>query len=582
MKHLSAVAEATDIRSFESETPVPDFGDPTPCGDSSAFADVPAPIRKALEERGFTDLTEVQRAVLDSCATARDLQISSQTGSGKTVAIGLALAPRLIAEMDESRPLKALIVVPTRELAAQVSEELSWLYAGVRGLTVACVTGGTSVGLERKRLSRRPTVVVGTPGRLNDHIRSNAIDCRRVAEVVLDEADRMLDMGFREELVGILDATPEDRSTHLVSATFAPMIQKLARKYQNDPLTVEGTRLGDANEDIAHVGHVIRLHERYAVIVNHLLLAKNERTLIFVNTRSQTTELADQLASDGFAAAPISGELEQAQRTRTLDAFRSGKTSVLVATDVAARGLDIPDVAMVIHTDAPRDAESYTHRAGRTGRAGRKGRSILLTSPQRRSKVEYLLRSAKVKIKWCDVPTAAAVEKALAKQERRRLREAIAAAETPTKKQLTQAEALLEENDPATLVATLVELCRDKSRAKPQDVDVRAPAFASERAAEKGAFRDRPIRGKRDFNARTATFEINWGRRDGATPQRLLAMLCRRGDVTSHAIGSIDIDGNRATFEVVDTQAANFERRAGKPDSRDPGLVIRRARFQGK
>jgi ATP-dependent RNA helicase DeaD len=557
-------------------------GDSSPSAPLALFDGLADPIRKALENRGFTELTDVQLAVLESGAANRDLQISSQTGSGKTVALGMVLAPRLLEEagaIDSSRPLLALVIVPTRELAVQVSEELRWLYASVPGLTVECVTGGSSVGQERRRLSRRPTVVVGTPGRLNDHIRSNAIDCRRVAEVVLDEADRMLDMGFREELETILDTTPVDRSTHLVSATFAPMIQKLARKYQNKPLSVEGTRLGDANEDIQHVGHIVRLENRYATIVNLLLLAKDERTLVFVNTRAGAAELANRLAADGFTAAPISGELEQIQRTRTLEAFRNGKTTVLVATDVAARGLDIPEVAMIIHTDAPLDSESYTHRSGRTGRAGRKGRSVLLVSPQRRKKVEFLLRRAKVTMKWCDVPTAAAVEKALAKRARRQLREAIAAAPAPTKKQLNFAEALLEDTDAATLVARLVELAGETGKAAPKEISVTPAAIVEEPRYEKRpTYRERPARRERDFSTRAARFEINWGKRDGATPQRLLAMLCRRGDVTSRMIGSIDIESRHATFEVSEQAARQFEQSVGMPDSRDPGLFIRRAR----
>jgi len=582
MKHISSVATATDIGSFEEELPLP-----APVfEDSSPFAGLASPIRKALKKRGFTELTQVQSAVLASGDAFRDLQISSQTGSGKTVALGLVLAPRLleaVAAKKGARSLRALVIVPTRELAVQVSEELRWLYASVPGLTIECVTGGSSVGEERRRLSARPAVVVGTPGRLNDHIRRRAIDCSSVVEVVLDEADRMLDMGFREELEAILDVTPADRNTHLVSATFPSEIQRLARKYQNDPLTVEGTRLGAANEDIQHIGHMIRFQDRYATIVNLLLLAKDERTLVFVNTRAEASDLADQLAADGFAAAPISGELEQSQRTRTLEAFRNGGTTVLVATDVAARGLDIPEVSMVIHTDAPRDAESYTHRAGRTCRAGRKGRSVLLSSPQRRNKVDFLLRRAKLTMQWQDVPTAAAVEKSLAKRARRHLRESLAAAPTPDAKQLAHAAALLEEMDASTLVAHLVELSREKDKTAPREVNTATATSRAQREPGNRRYdRDRPDRGRparrdRNLSARATHFEINWGRRDGATPQRLVALLCRRGDITSRMIGTIEIARGMATFEVAGSVAHQFEESVRLPDSRDPDLVIRRA-----
>jgi len=614
MKTSSGVAAATDIRAYERAEPQPKAADSprvVRLSDKASKADtggethgldapnLAPPIREALEKRGFTELTVVQNAVLELGTTERDLQISSQTGSGKTVAIGFVLAPCLVeeaAKQDGSRPLRALVIVPTRELAVQVSEELRWLYASVRGVTVECVTGGSSVGQERRRLMRRPTIVVGTPGRLHDHIRSNALDCRSLREVVLDEADRMLDMGFREELEAILDTTPDDRITHLVSATFARPIQQLARKYQNDPLTIEGTRLGAANEDIQHTGYVVRLHERYAAMVNLLLLAKDERTLVFVNTRADASELAEKLAADGFAAAPISGELEQAQRTKTLNAFRNGTTTVLVATDVAARGIDVPEIGMVIQTDAPRDSNGYTHRAGRTGRAGRKGRAVLLCTPQRRRRVDQILSRAKLKISWSELPTAAEVKKALAKRERRRLRTAIAEAAAPTQKQLTYAESLLEETDAATLVAHLIELAQTDGKAAPKEIEANVetrserptfekrtpyrdrPTFEKRTPEKRTSSRDRPTARERKPESRPEHFEINYGRRDGATPQRLLALVCRRGDVSSRHIGVISINDGSTTFEVMGSVARDFEDRAERADSRDPDLVIRRAR----
>jgi ATP-dependent RNA helicase DeaD len=571
------------------------------------------PLRRAIEERGFSDLTVVQRAVLSSDAAGRDLQISSQTGSGKTVALGLVLAPCVLeAPSPKKRQPLALVIAPTRELAVQVRGELAWLYAGVRGVDVECVTGGSSVMQEKRRLSSGPRVVVGTPGRVLDHVRSGALDCSAIRELVLDEADRMLDMGFREELEAILDATPAGRRTHLVSATFPAEIQRLARKYQTDPLAVQGTRLGAANEDIEHTGHLVRLHDRYAAIVNTLLLAGDERTLIFVNTRAQASELAAQLAADGFAAAPISGELEQNQRTRTLEAFRSGVTTTLVATDVAARGLDIPDVAVVIHTDAPFDAESYTHRAGRTGRAGNKGRSVLLSTPMRQKKIEMLLSRAKVKLVWRDVPTAAAVEKALAKRERRRVREALDAAAEPNAAQIAFAEKLLEGAEAAQVVARLVELGRDPRHAAACQVEPIAPGVMKlHSGGPRADWKDRPAprasRGNASADDRRATsrpgrderaedrqpaarradarayqqadvFEMNYGLRAGATPQRVLAILCRRGDVSSREIGAIQIDTSHTSFEVAREASSHFQYCAAQPDERDPRLVIRRAR----
>ena len=596
MKHLSLVANATNpsVSDDEELEQIEGLEEESSSEDDSVFDLVAPALRHALLERGFKDLTVVQRAVLDQKTVNHDLQISSQTGSGKTVALGLVMAPQLLEMVEAAgkhgpRAMLGLVIVPTRELAVQVAGELEWLFGAVSGLSVECLTGGSSVGQERRRLERKPTLVVGTPGRLLDHIRTKALDCSSVQQLVLDEADRMLEMGFREELEGILEATPNERRTHLVSATFPAEMQKLARKYQSEPVTVQGTRLGVANEDIEHVGHLVRLHDRYAAIVNLVLLGGDDRTLIFVNTRAQAAELADQLAADGFGAAPISGELEQNQRTRTLEAFRSGVTNILVATDVAARGLDIPDVALVIHTDAPMDSESYTHRAGRTGRAGNKGRSVVLATPMRQRKVEYLLSRAKVKLEWREVPTAAAVEKALAKRERRRVREALLACAEPDAAQIKFAQGLLEDTDPTQLIARLVELCRDPRQRPACEIETLGSHTARGNDGPRGNWQDRPDPrgGRNDRNDRAPRtgggqqgaerFELNWGHRGGATPQRILAVLCRRGDVSSRAIGTIDIDNDITSFEVSREVAREFERNATQPDERDPGLQIRRA-----
>ncbi len=578
--------------------------------ETSAFEGVAAPLRAALIGRGFTSLTTVQQAVLDAAIEGRDLQISSQTGSGKTLALGFVMAPDLLvlgARSPKSRVLPAgpvaLVIVPTRELAVQVKTELEWLFAGVPGVAVDCVTGGTSVGQERRRLGTRPPVLVGTPGRLLDHIRSGALDCSLVSQLVLDEADRMLDMGFREELQAILEATPAERRTHLVSATFPSEIRALARQYQSQPLQVQGTQLGVANIDIEHVGHLLRQDDRYAALVNILLLAEGERTLVFVNTRVEATQLADQLSNDGFSALPLSGELEQAQRTRTLAAFRSGTAGVLVATDVAARGLDIPEVGTVIHTAPPIDSETYTHRSGRTGRAGLKGRSVLLAPAHRQRKVEFLLSRAKVKIQWREIPTAASVAKALAKRERRRLEKALDAAPEVTEAQIEYAQGLLEKRDAAQLIAALIEHFRAPNKTAPREVNTspaesaRRPDVSAlprrDRDEQRPHERQRRDDGRgerrndgyaesaRDYDPRNGgatRFEINWGHRNGASPQRLLAVICRRGDISSNMIGAIDVDTHVTTFEVADEASYEFEDRVRRPDSRDPDLVIRRVR----
>jgi ATP-dependent RNA helicase DeaD len=591
------------------------------------FSDLPAPIAKALAERGFTELTAVQQAVVDAESAGRDLRVSSQTGSGKTVAIGIALAAHFLERPAEASPRsagdsaahpRALVIVPTRELAAQVREELKWLFAALPGATVEVVTGGTSILRERIALSRRPAFVVGTPGRLLDHMRNGALACNAIEHVILDEADQMLDMGFKDELDEILAQLPEKRMSHLVSATFPHAVKALADRFQKDPLTLEGTKPGDAHPDIQHIAYTIRRHETYAALVNVLLLAGDSRCLLFVNRRVDATELAEKLAADGFGAAPFSGELPQAQRTRTLAAFRSGMLPILVSTDVAARGIDVPDISTVIHVDPPRNSAAYVHRSGRTGRAGRSGRSILLVLGTEARKVGRMLQTARVAASWQAVPRPEQVQKALHKQARKLLFERLAES-TPDEAQRMAAKQLLEERDPIEIVAALLEMATPKPPRPPMDV-VGLDPFSDDRPgkrgrpergergerSERGDWNDRAPRERRDaretgpgfgreerpsrgekFEKRApgprterpasggfTPFSVSWGEEGGASAARLLSHVCRRGGLESTQVGAIRVFGDSSVIEIASDVAEAFAAKVAQPDERDPGIAI--------
>jgi ATP-dependent RNA helicase DeaD len=388
-----------------------------------------------------------------------------------------------------------------------------------------------------------------------------------------------------------------------VSATFPHAVKALADRFQKDPLTLEGTKPGDAHPDIQHIAYAIRRHETYAALVNVLLLAGDSRCLLFVNRRVDATELAEKLAADGFGAAPFSGELPQAQRTRTLAAFRSGLLPILVSTDVAARGIDVPDISTVIHVDPPRNSAAYVHRSGRTGRAGRNGRSIVLVLGAESKKIGRMLQAARIAVSWQPVPKPEQVEKALHKQARKILFERLAES-TPTEAQQMAAKQLLEERDPIQVVAALLEMAKPKPPREPMDV-VGLDPFSDERPGRRdrggrdsrdtrggyggSASDEHPRRGDK-FEKRTpgprgerpaagsfTTFEVSWGEASGASTPRLLSHVCRRGGLESNQVGAIRVFAETSTVEVGSDVADAFEARAARPDERDPGIAITRA-----
>ncbi|MBM4280903.1 MAG: DEAD/DEAH box helicase [Deltaproteobacteria bacterium] len=401
--------------------------DETPAAAETSVAGFPPHLHPALQDalarRGFAEPTAVQRAVADESHGDRDLLVSSQTGSGKTVAFGLAASRALVAALGDKPRLRVergqkplvLVVAPTRELALQVQRELSWLYAPLGARVTSCV-GGVDFQRERHTLDAGVHVVVGTPGRLVDHLTRTSLDLSALACVVLDEADEMLKMGFRDELDAILSACPPGppagtRRMLLFSATLPPDIVALAKKFQSDALRITATHTA-AHQDIELQAHLVDLDEREAAVVNVLRFHDPARALVFVALRETVTRLCARLAERGFAAVALSGELSQAERNRALSSLREGRSRVLVCTDVAARGLDLPDVGLVIHADVAHDPVAMTHRNGRTGRAGRKGMAVILAIPAKQRAAELQLLAIGARTTWTPLPSAAAVRAA--------------------------------------------------------------------------------------------------------------------------------------------------------------------------
>ncbi len=508
-------------------------------------------LSEALSDKGYSALTDVQSAVLGAEAAGRDLLVSAQTGSGKTVAFGLAMAPELLGEADglphAGAPM-ALVIAPTRELALQVQRELGWLYAQAGGRLASCV-GGMDARTERRALQRGAHIVVGTPGRLRDHIERGALDLSELRVAVLDEADEMLDFGFREDLEFILDAAPADRRTLLFSATVSKPIAELAQRYQRDALRLSTLAATGQHADITYLAHTVAGHERENAVINVLRFHDAPRALVFCATREAVNRLAARLHNRGFKAVALSGELTQAERTKALQALRDGRASVCVATDVAARGIDLPGLDLVVHAEPPTNAESLLHRSGRTGRAGAKGVSVLITAPSRKGRVISLLRSAKIDADWIDAPGADAVRD----KDRERLADHPALSVEPDPDQLAEARALLERFGPERLAAAFLAELQHRLPA-PEELS----PTPKDRPGDKRAKTERaPRRDRSDFDD-GGWFEVNLGRKQRAEPRWLVPMLCRIGQVTGGDIGAIRIEDTRTRFQIASDKRDAF------------------------
>jgi ATP-dependent RNA helicase DeaD len=461
------------------------------------FPDLHPSMLRALTARNYSEPTPVQLAVLRPNVAERDLLVSAPTGSGKTVAYGLALAFTLLGDAERfGRPQQplALIVAPTRELAQQVQRELEWLFAPAGGRVISCV-GGMDIRREQRLLSQGAHIVVGTPGRLADHLDQRHLHLSAARAVVLDEADEMLDLGFRDELEILLNSTPPERRTLMFSATLPKPILTLARRYQRDALRLALTSENEPHADIEYRVFSIRPRDIEHAVVNSLRFFDASGTLVFCSTREAVRHLHANLQERGFSAVALSGELKQHERNNALQALRDGRARVCVATDVAARGLDMPDVGLVIHAELPQNRQTLLHRSGRTGRAGRKGLSLILAPAAQRGAVERLLASAKIKAIWSPAPSADAIR---ARDEENLVRELAAMAEAPAEEDLAVGRRLLAERGPEEIAAVLVRLRREHLP-------------APEVLEDPGSVRSETWKGKK---GRALTKKKNWSSKD--------------------------------------------------------------------
>ncbi|HTI02075.1 MAG TPA: DEAD/DEAH box helicase [Acidisoma sp.] len=525
-----------------------------------------APLAQALEARGYAEPTPVQAAIL-AAETGRDLLVSAQTGSGKTVAYGLAFADSLFGEESRLPPAGAplaLIIAPTRELAQQVHAELTWLYAEAHARVVVCV-GGMDARTEARALARGTHIVVGTPGRLKDHLERRQLDPSNLRVVVLDEADEMLDLGFREELEFILDAAPAERRTLLFSATIARDIAMLARRYQRDALRIDTVDRSQPHADIEYRAMKIDARDAEAATVNTLRLIDSP-ALIFCARRDGVRAMAESLNARGFSTVALSGELSQQERNNALQAIRSGRARVCVATDVAARGIDLPELGLVIHADLPTNKETLLHRSGRTGRAGRKGICVLLVPHSRRRRAEQMLAAAGVAVRWSTAPSAQEIHE----QDRARLLNDAIIAEPTSDEDAALAYQMAERYGAEAMAAAFIRL-RRQSLPVPAEIEGARPGFEEPRQGFRERDRERrePVgRFERSERPRAAFYENDgepmvWfrtsvGRSKKADPKWLLPLICRLGGVTKKDVGAIRIADSETRFQITAAAVQDF------------------------
>ena len=507
------------------------------------FSQLPPLLAAALTERGYETPTAVQSAVLEPDAVGRDLLVSAQTGSGKTIAFGLAFAAELLQGAERfsyaEKPL-ALIVAPTRELALQVERELKWLYLQTGARVASCVCG-MNVRQEQRNLAQGAHIVVGTPGRLRDHLERGSLVLDGLRAVVLDEADEMLDLGFRDDIEQILDTTPDSRRTLLFSATLPRPIVDLARRYQKNGHRIETMARGEQHADIDYIAMTVAPADIEHAVVNVLRYQEAQGAMVFCATRDNVRRMHASLVERGFAAVALSGELSQSERSHALQALRDGRARVCVATDVAARGIDLPGLELVVHAELPVGADTLQHRSGRTGRAGRKGVCVLIVPFPRKRRAEGMMRTANIRPRWEKAPTADMIRE----KDHERLVETIQPG-TAAEDDLAVARALLEKHPAEDIAAALVRSYRARLP-EPEDMF----ADSDQQVAQR-------MEGPRQGFEDTVWFRMDVGRRGNADARWLLPLLCRRGHITKTEIGAIRIGDQETVFEVRREVAERF------------------------
>ncbi|HWK89843.1 MAG TPA: DEAD/DEAH box helicase [Longimicrobium sp.] len=563
----------------ESTTPSPELETPATFADLGLTPEIMA----ALDTLGYEEPTPIQCRAIPLLLDGRDVIGRAATGTGKTAAFALPMVQRLDTA---AQGVQALILAPTRELAVQVAEA-THRYGARRGLRVLAVYGGQDIGRQLRELRRGVHAVVGTPGRLLDHLRRGSLDLSGVRYVVLDEADEMLDMGFIEDIEEILSKLPDERQTALFSATFPPRIADLARRTMRDPerITVTPEKL---DTPLVHqVAYLVPRQYKLEALARVLDLEAPGSAILFCRTRTEVDELTEALAVRGYRPEALHGGLSQPQRDKVMGRFRANTADLLIATDVAARGLDVEHVTHVINYDIPQTPDVYVHRIGRTGRAGREGTAITLVQPRERFLLKTIERTTGQHIEHARVPRPGEV------RERRRqrlgdsIREVLAGDDHAPFRDVVRP--LMEEFDPVDVAAAALSLATGGRGVDDEGGDTHIPDFE-----DRGPRRDegdgggaRGPRGRRDREERTArpgmaTLWVGIGRRRAVRPADLVGAIAGEANVPGDSIGAIEITDQFSLVDVEERFVDQVIHKVNGAHIRGRPVSVRRARPEGE
>ncbi len=544
-----------------------------------------AEVLAALEALGYEEPTPIQTEAIPVLMEGRDVIGRAATGTGKTAAFALPLVEKVEPDV---RGVQGLVLAPTRELAVQVAEAVH-KYGARRGISVLAVYGGQAIDRQFRELRRGVSVVVGTPGRILDHIRRGTLQLGSVRYLVLDEADEMLDMGFIEDIDAILEETPAERQTALFSATFPPRIAELSQRHMRDParITVRAPQL--ETPLVRQVAYTVARPYKLEALGRILDVEAPTSAIIFCRTRNEVDELTEALTVRGYHPEALHGGLNQAQRDRVMKRFRDGSADLLIATDVAARGLDVEHVSHVVNFDIPQTPEVYVHRIGRTGRAGREGTAVTLVQPRELGLLRAIERLVRQPIEQARVPTIADLRTRRLELLRSAILETLE--EDEFDRYLEVVQSLTEQHDPLHVAAAAAKMAADATRGEEPEEGEDIPQFEPRRGQGgwDGADRDSrgprgrqdrtevPRRGRRSGGEMTRLF-LSVGRRRGIKPGDIVGAITGEAKIPGDAIGAIEIADQFSLVEVAEQFAEQVIRAMGRATIKGKPVGIRRAR----